>query len=621
MPDYSAPPPLDRQETAWQSTSSGRGRHRPAGTRAFHLSISVLPVALMACLGVAAVVTLLSVGAASSRGQLVLYGLMAVAVVVLGATALGSAEATRRARRTPAPGRQASSVPVEDWQHRLVRLRSVVAYGRQELQELGERLAAGEVPARRNLGARPATEDTFALLEYEVREGHAEAWNLLVDAASARPAGRSGGRSAEQVEVFVVNLARRMQTLSYRAIQGLDGLENQVEDPDLLKGLFRVDHLNTRMRRQAESLAVIGGAASRRRWTRPVTVYEVLRSAIAEVEHYNRVKVAPPIEGTLDGGAVADTVHLLAELVENATKFAPPQTQVIIRAESVTAGLAIEIEDRGLGIPRDNQRQLNDLLADPERIDTYDLLQDGRIGLLVVSALAHRHGIVVRLQTNIYGGTQAIVVIPRELIGAEEDEFGDQAAPAQAVPEPAPSMTAPQPAVPATPPAPAAAAPQPAATRPVQVPAPPPVQAPPLPVRTPAGRPNPAQEPARTPAPAAMSASGDGGMGGGTSEPPPSSYFHRAPAPAPNGQHADVPRDPAGNGGPPRPEGPRPALPRRRAQTHMAAELLAAPTTTDDNDDEIHNTGMFAAFRQGMRSAQDEPGDEPMAPNDGSSHF
>lgn len=576
----------------------------------------------MACLGVAAVMTVLTVGATTSRGQLVLYCLIAVAVVVLGVTALGSAEATRRARRTPAPGRQLASVPVEDWQHRLVRLRSVVSHGRQELHELGERLAAGDVPARRNLGARPATEDTFALLEYDVREGHAEAWNLLVDAASARPKGRSGVRSAEQVEVFVVNLARRMQTLSYRAIQGLDGLENQVEDPDLLKGLFRVDHLNTRMRRQAESLAVIGGAASRRRWTRPVTVYEVLRSAIAEVEHYNRVKVAPPIEGTLDGGAVADTVHLLAELVENATKFAPPQTQVLIRAETVTAGLAIEIEDRGLGIPRDNQRQLNDLLADPERIDTYDLLQDGRIGLLVVSALARRHGVVVRLQTNIYGGTQAIVVIPRELIGVEADELGDQQAPAQSVPEPAPSTTSPQPAVPAasTPPPAAAQAPpvHVPADRPIHVPTAP-VQAPPLPVRTPtqapapayAQAPTPAPEPA--PAPAAMSASGDG-MGGGAGEPPPSSYFHRTP------QRADVPRESAGNGGPSRPEGPRPALPRRRAQTHMAAELLAAPTPRDDDDHDGHNTGMFAAFQQGMRNAQ-EPGDEPAAPTDGSSHF
>src|SRR6201999_1350467 len=162
------------------------------------------------------------------------------------------------------------------------------------------------------------------------------------------------------------------------------------------KGLFRVDHLSTRMRRQAESLAVIGGAASPRPWSRPGTMYEGLRPAIAEVEHYNRVKVVPPVEGTLDGGAVADVIHLLAELVENATKFAPPHTQVLLRAEPVTAGLAIEIEDRGLGIPRENQRRLKDLLADLERVDIDELLHDGRIGLLVVSALSRRHSVAVR---------------------------------------------------------------------------------------------------------------------------------------------------------------------------------------------------------------------------------
>jgi anti-sigma regulatory factor (Ser/Thr protein kinase) len=179
---------------------------------------------------------------------------------------------------------------------------------------------------------------------------------------------------------------------------------------------------------------VIGGAAPRRRWTKPVTVYEVLRSAIAEVEHYHRVKVVPPVEGSLNGGAVADVIHLLAELVENATKFSPPQTQVFIRFERVTAGMAIEVEDRGLGIPQEDQRRLNALLADPERADTEELLKDGRIGLLVVAALAHRHRVRVQLRGNVYGGTQAIVVVPKELDGgeAEESETGPQAEPVAA---------------------------------------------------------------------------------------------------------------------------------------------------------------------------------------------
>lgn len=133
----------------------------------------------------------------------------------------------------------------------------------------------------------------------------------------ARPA------SEQKVEVFV-NLARRLQSLVHREIQLLDELENQVEDPDLLKGLFHVDHLSTRIRRHAENLAVLGGAMSRRQWSRPVSMTEVLRSAIAEVEQYSRVKLVPPIDGDVRGHAVADTIHLLAELVENATVFSAP---------------------------------------------------------------------------------------------------------------------------------------------------------------------------------------------------------------------------------------------------------------------------------------------------------
>lgn len=224
--------------------------------------------------------------------------------------------------------------------------------------------------------------------------------------------------SEEKVEVFV-NLARRLQSLVHREINILDELENEVEDPELLKGLFQVDHLATRIRRHAENVALLGGSVSRRQWTRPVTLTEVLRSSIAEVEHYSRVKLVPPIEGTLRGHAVADVIHLLAELVENATAFSDPTSQVLLRAQRVTAGLAVEVEDRGLGIPLEEQARVNALLAEPDRIDISKLLTDGRIGLYVVSALARRHGIAVRLQTNIYGGIQAVLIIPRGLIGDE----------------------------------------------------------------------------------------------------------------------------------------------------------------------------------------------------------
>jgi hypothetical protein len=145
-------------------------------------------------------------------------------------------------------------------------------------------------------------------------------------------------------------------------------------------------------------------------------MHEVLRAAIAEVEHYSRVKVVPPVEGVLRGTAVTDVIHLIAELVENATKFSAPHTIALLRAQHVSAGIAIEIDDRGLGMVPADQQRMNVLLADPGRTDVGELLRDGRIGLYVVAALARRHGIRVQLQNNIYGGTQAVVVLPKSLL-------------------------------------------------------------------------------------------------------------------------------------------------------------------------------------------------------------
>src|SRR5690606_38842354 len=336
--------------------------------------------------------------------------------------------------------------------------------------------------------------------------------------------------------------------------------------PDLLKGLFKVDHLTTRTRRQAESLAVIGGASSRRRWTKPVSVYEVLRSAIAEVEHYNRVKVVPPADGELHGGAVADGVHLLAELIENATRFSPPHTQVLIRVETVAAGLAIEVEDRGLGIPRGEQRRLNAMLADHEQPGTDELLKDGRIGLLVVSALAARHKIRVQLQGNVFGGTQAIVVVPKELDGRRtpEGEGGEQSRKAE---ETSPKTEQAKEPVAVGAAAQQAAAPQQAAQQAQQQ-----VAAASQPSR-------PAPQPARAESASTL-------------------------------DDAD-PLSPA-----PR-AGERPPLPRRQAQTHLAPELVEAPAipqdVQDDEEEIEHNSGLMAAFQRGIRSAQenDSSSDEP----------
>ncbi|MEW2132034.1 ATP-binding protein [Streptomyces sp. NPDC005435] len=361
------------------------------------MRLAVLPPTAVALGAVAAVVFCVR----SSRVPTTL-GLWAVLAGALVVAAAGIAIAAVAADRT------ARSVG-----ERVGALRRGAARGEADLRTLVDALRKGEAPPQRKPRRRPPEDaDDFELLAADLARAHDGAVTAVVRAAQLS----SQAGSEQKLEVFV-NLARRLQSLVHREISILDELENEIEDPDLLKGLFHVDHLATRIRRHAENLAVLGGAVSRRQWSNPVDMTEVLRSAIAEVEQYSRVKLVPPIDGELRGHAVADVIHLLAELVENATVFSAPQTQVLLRANLVTSGLAVEVEDRGLGMPVDEQHRMNALLADPDQVNVASLLADGRIGLYVVSQLARRHGIGVRLQTNIYGGVQAVLVIPQALLG------------------------------------------------------------------------------------------------------------------------------------------------------------------------------------------------------------
>lgn len=263
--------------------------------------------------------------------------------------------------------------------------------------------------------------------------------------APSQPAATDPASPAQSADRGVfVHLSHRLQSLVHRQIQLLDALENDVEEPDLLKGLFGVDHIATRMRRHAENLAVLGGAVPRRQWTKPVSVMEILRSAVSETLDYARVQVIARSPGSLNGYAVADVIHLLAELVENATTFSPPETKVVLRTQAVAAGLVIEIDDRGLGLPQAEYDRLNALLQEPAEVNVQDLLEGARIGLYVVAQLARRHRIAIRLQTNITGGTQALVVLPKALLATEPREYDQQTRESSAVtpPPPAPPVPA-----------------------------------------------------------------------------------------------------------------------------------------------------------------------------------
>ena len=229
-------------------------------------------------------------------------------------------------------------------------------------------------------------------------------------AATAAEAGlRTGFRE------ILVSLGRRNQSLLHRQLRIIDTLEQQASSPTALAELFTLDHLTTRMRRHAESLTILSGSAPGRTWSQPVQVVDVMRAAAAEVEDYTRVTVISDTEEAIAAPVVTDLIHLLAELIENATLFSPSTTRVEVRSDRVANGVAIEVEDRGLGIPPEQMAALNAQLADPPDFDRADA---DRLGLFVAGRLAARHGVHVSLCQSPYRGTKAVVVLPDGVLAA-----------------------------------------------------------------------------------------------------------------------------------------------------------------------------------------------------------
>ena len=209
------------------------------------------------------------------------------------------------------------------------------------------------------------------------------------------------------------NLARRSQALIDRQLELIDDLERNEADPETLEHLFRLDHLATRMRRNAEDLIVLSGADPGRHWVQPMTLVDVVRAAAAEVEEYQRVEFLPLADLEVAGHASVDVIHLLAELIENATAFSPPNTKVQIAGQAVPHGYVIEIEDRGLGMSDEELIQANERLANPPEID---FALSRVLGLYVVGRLAQRHGIKVQLRHSWYGGITALTLLPHAML-------------------------------------------------------------------------------------------------------------------------------------------------------------------------------------------------------------
>src|ERR1700733_270200 len=243
----------------------------------------------------------------------------------------------------------------------------------------------------------------------------ASSFATVQEAAVAAAVGQA--RLRRGINKVFLNMSMRNQSLLHRQLGMLDGMERRTSDPAVLADLFRLDHLTTRMRRHAEGLIIMSGATPGRGWRDPVPVVDVLRAAIAEVEDYVRVDVVSESPDLVAGIAVNDVIHLIAELVENATVFSPPNTRIEIRADRVGAGLVAEVEDRGLGMSPDEIDDVNRLLANPSE---FDLVNSEKLGLFVVSSLAARHKISVSLRRSAYGGTTAIVLLPFGVVARAE---------------------------------------------------------------------------------------------------------------------------------------------------------------------------------------------------------
>ncbi|WP_106188904.1 sensor histidine kinase [Umezawaea tangerina] len=213
-----------------------------------------------------------------------------------------------------------------------------------------------------------------------------------------------------------LDIAHRNQGLVHRQLKILDKLEREEESPEQLDALFQLDHLATRARRNAENLIILAGEQPGRQWRKPVRMIDILRAGVAETEQYVRVKMNPVPDTALVGGAVADTIHLIAELVDNATAFSSPRSQVQVHSSQVPQGIVVEIEDHGLGMSPEDRARANEMLANPPEFDAMSLRGESRLGLFVVARLADRRKIRVELRESLYGGTLALVLIPSEIV-------------------------------------------------------------------------------------------------------------------------------------------------------------------------------------------------------------
>jgi signal transduction histidine kinase len=324
--------------------------------------------------------------------------------------------------------------------------------------------------------------------------------DAAVDEATTRAAGMA----------MLMGVARRPQRPLQHGLKVIEDLQNRIGDEQILAELFDINHQLTQTRRFLENLIILAGGQAGRRFPRPVPVRRVLLGAIAETRQYQRVTLRRTPDVAISGPAIAGITHLVAELLDNALVFSPPESEVWMSCTQAHHGVVIEIEDAGVGMPPDAMEKANTLLSTAPTPDLSGLKGGAQIGLWVVAELAKRGGMQVTLRTSAYGGVLAVVLLPAQAMASGEDlqriaPEPDATPVVAAVPEPA-AAPGPRPEPEPEPVAAAPAVPGPAPARPPAVVA---TARPPLPQRRPqehlapqlkdAAPPEQAARPAHTP--------------------------------------------------------------------------------------------------------------------------
>ncbi|WP_431681405.1 nitrate- and nitrite sensing domain-containing protein [Kitasatospora sp. KL5] len=280
------------------------------------------------------------------------------------------------------------------------------------LPEVVERLGQGEqidIEAQ----AKAIERDPWARTEDELAKLGA-AFNLA--RTSALQAAVAQAEQHRGFERLLQRIARRTQLLIGQQLKKLDELERRHEDPEILEGLFDLDHLTARLRRYEENLVILAGGTPHRRWRKPVPLLDVMRAAQGEVQDYRRVVIDLDGSPWLSERAVGPVAHVVAELIENALSFSRPPNPVEVRAGRVSRGVAIEVEDRGLGMEEEQIDEANELMTRPPRADVLARGDDIRMGFYVIARLADQHGLRIEFRQSAFGGTRVVVLVPDELI-------------------------------------------------------------------------------------------------------------------------------------------------------------------------------------------------------------